>query len=134
MVRVQPDDVAATGVTKVMLHLPVNSRITFILYAVVARLDLHSFPTRRSSDLGPNGAGKSTFFNILAGQLRADGGAVDLRSEEHTSELQSRQYLVCRLLREKKKKYSSRYAELPCCVQNSVVRFIEPFAGNVSPC
>src|SRR3712207_8414143 len=29
---------------------------------------------------------------------------VDLRSEEHTSELQSRQYLVCRLLLEKKKK------------------------------
>src|SRR3712207_7381155 len=30
----------------------------------------------------------------------------DLRSEEHTSELQSRQYLVCRLLLEKKKKQS----------------------------
>src|SRR3712207_8124899 len=29
-----------------------------------------------------------------------------LRSEEHTSELQSRQYLVCRLLLEKKKKPS----------------------------
>src|SRR3712207_7501320 len=30
------------------------------------------------------------------------------RSEEHTSELQSRQYLVCRLLLEKKKKTFSR--------------------------
>src|SRR3712207_7390868 len=30
----------------------------------------------------------------------------DERSEEHTSELQSRQYLVCRLLLEKKKKYN----------------------------
>src|SRR5438445_5403328 len=30
--------------------------------------------------------------------------ALDMRSEEHTSELQSRQYLVCRLLLEKKKK------------------------------
>src|SRR3712207_6929657 len=30
-------------------------------------------------------------------------GTVDERSEEHTSELQSRQYLVCRLLLEKKK-------------------------------
>src|SRR3712207_7745900 len=30
------------------------------------------------------------------------------RSEEHTSELQSRQYLVCRLLLEKKKKHLSR--------------------------
>src|SRR3712207_7365779 len=29
-----------------------------------------------------------------------------LRSEEHTSELQSRQYLVCRLLLEKKKKHT----------------------------
>src|SRR3712207_8340925 len=34
-----------------------------------------------------------------------DGDAlVALRSEEHTSELQSRQYLVCRLLLEKKKR------------------------------
>src|SRR3712207_8536242 len=31
------------------------------------------------------------------------------RSEEHTSELQSRQYLVCRLLFEKKKKKTCRY-------------------------
>src|SRR3712207_7981036 len=31
---------------------------------------------------------------------------VRLRSEEHTSELQSRQYLVCRLLLEKKNTYS----------------------------
>src|SRR5258707_7513887 len=30
------------------------------------------------------------------------------RSEEHTSELQSRQYLVCRLLLEKKKKLRSK--------------------------
>src|SRR3712207_8829767 len=33
-------------------------------------------------------------------------GAGHVRSEEHTSELQSRQYLVCRLLLEKKKKNS----------------------------
>src|SRR3712207_7493736 len=32
-----------------------------------------------------------------------DGQAKEGRSEEHTSELQSRQYLVCRLLLEKKK-------------------------------
>src|SRR3712207_7143794 len=32
-------------------------------------------------------------------------GVAALRSEEHTSELQSRQYLVCRLLLEKKKIY-----------------------------
>src|SRR3712207_7958002 len=42
-----------------------------------------------------------------------DSGAVEWlgehRSEEHTSELQSRQYLVCRLLLEKKKKHSYIY-------------------------
>src|SRR3712207_7706583 len=37
-------------------------------------------------------------------RVAADGGA---RSEEHTSELQSRQYLVCRLLLEKKKTHVS---------------------------
>src|SRR3712207_9430909 len=44
----------------------------------------------------------------FGGLLRAErlvqlAGLVHLRSEEHTSELQSRQYLVCRLLLEKKK-------------------------------
>src|SRR3712207_8776343 len=36
--------------------------------------------------------------------LMANRSATATRSEEHTSELQSRQYLVCRLLLEKKKK------------------------------
>src|SRR3712207_7167595 len=38
---------------------------------------------------------------------RGDAAGLDRfeRSEEHTSELQSRQYLVCRLLLEKKKTY-----------------------------
>src|SRR3712207_7405328 len=40
--------------------------------------------------------------------LRAVG--VDVRSEEHTSELQSRQYLVCRLLLEKNKTNTFLYA------------------------
>src|SRR3712207_7585913 len=35
--------------------------------------------------------------------VAADRAVDDVRSEEHTSELQSRQYLVCRLLLEKKK-------------------------------
>src|SRR3712207_7416169 len=38
------------------------------------------------------------------GRLPAHVGHRAARSEEHTSELQSRQYLVCRLLLEKKKK------------------------------
>src|SRR3712207_7343038 len=37
-----------------------------------------------------------------------------LRSEEHTSELQSRQYLVCRLLLEKKKIFLYRSYVFPC--------------------
>src|SRR5258707_4500408 len=36
-----------------------------------------------------------------------------LRSEEHTSELQSRQYLVCRLLLEKKKNTQPTFVQLP---------------------
>src|SRR2546422_3598033 len=39
---------------------------------------------------------------------RRDEGVADLRSEEHTSELQSRLHLVCRLLLEKKKNKSTR--------------------------
>src|SRR3712207_8111942 len=46
------------------------------------------------------------------GVLRAQAGGRHLvRSEEHTPELQSRQYLVCRLLLEKKK-LSEQYGEL----------------------
>src|SRR3989442_2887700 len=46
---------------------------------------------------------------LLGGALFLDGGALReekraARSEEHTSELQSRPHLVCRLLLEKKKK------------------------------
>src|SRR3712207_7802911 len=43
---------------------------------------------------------------VEAQLVRPDVGAslADVRSEEHTSELQSRQYLVCRLLLEKKQK------------------------------
>src|SRR3712207_8416530 len=39
---------------------------------------------------------------VVLHQLRVVDGQVRRRSEEHTSELQSRQYLVCRLLLEKK--------------------------------
>src|SRR3712207_7656310 len=39
------------------------------------------------------------------------GGHQDPRSEEHTSELQSRQYLVCRLLLEKKNKTDLSHVE-----------------------
>src|SRR3712207_7760317 len=45
--------------------------------------------------------GDAAYF--LAANRNKRSLALDLRSEEHTSELQSRQYLVCRLLLEKKK-------------------------------
>src|SRR5258707_4368293 len=83
------------------------------------------FPTRRSSDLGPGvlsrqahltdtGAHRSS-GSPRGGQLSGSSRGTRVatrdrrplghrtRSEEHTSELQSRQYLVCRLLLEKKK-------------------------------
>src|SRR3712207_7077211 len=54
--------------------------------------------------------GREAGLRLLGGRVRLQGerllGGQHLhqeRSEEHTSELQSRQYLVCRLLLEKKK-------------------------------
>src|SRR3712207_8295062 len=44
----------------------------------------------------------------FTGWVVSDANAVR-RSEEHTSELQSRQYLVCRLLLEKKNKHVSKF-------------------------
>src|SRR5258708_14427713 len=87
------------------------------------------FPTRRSSDLAnPNVVNSPTFvliqeydarlpiFHFDAYRLTKEADFVDLgvheyyertprstRSEEHTSELQSPDHLVCRLLLEKKK-------------------------------
>src|SRR3712207_7773425 len=52
-------------------------------------------PERRSAAWGGFGFAPTTAFAIGARHSRP-------RSEEHTSELQSRQYLVCRLLLEKK--------------------------------
>src|SRR5699024_11505790 len=78
---------------------------------------LHSFPTRRSSDLikepmilirdinrfsGPWWA-NSAMSNRSETSLLIIWPELLLRSEEHTSELQSRFDLVCRLLLEKKK-------------------------------
>src|SRR5207302_10212931 len=70
---------------------------------------LLSFPTRRSSDLPVSvqlihGGIQVVLVEVFGGLIQATGrgqqGAA--RSEEHTSELQSREKLVCRLLLEKK--------------------------------
>src|SRR5207249_11382068 len=101
-------------------------------YSPRANRALHSFPTRRSSDLlsptdreGRESADLEAFaflaiplerllraavFKRFAKRLDVETGLsrdvrLDFdRSEEHTSELQSRFDLVCRLLLEKKKK------------------------------
>src|SRR3712207_8641896 len=48
----------------------------------------------------------STICTTMRTETTHPPRATEVRSEEHTSELQSRQYLVCRLLLEKKKNYS----------------------------
>src|SRR5690554_7690648 len=104
-------------------------RFLFFFYCYGDHRDLHSFPTRRSSDLvTPKAFADLVRFDRfvdLAGRaaergwaaLAVDAGFYDQshlirvfrrftgltpRSEEHTSELQSRPHLVCRLLLEKK--------------------------------
>src|SRR5437763_8159835 len=90
---------------------------------LVSIFDLHSFPTRRSSDLWiilssiAFGFAWGTKFNILfvgfillpwllfyllQAKSKIKNYLKLIRSEEHTSELQSPMYLVCRLLLEKK--------------------------------
>src|SRR5687767_15268621 len=73
---------------------------------------LHSSPTRRSSDLaGRLAQTKATNAEVkkFAERMIADHEGVNkqaialAKTEEHTSELQSLAYLVCRLLLEKKK-------------------------------
>src|SRR5206468_11452772 len=98
----------------------------FFIKSYHHHLYLHSFPTRRSSDLGETAETIQHCDEDPAILLTFLDGFVDLaqmnqrdeelrellltnqtlieRSEEHTSELQSRSDLVCRLLLEKKKK------------------------------
>src|SRR5207244_12816856 len=96
---------------------------SFSLLTPLPPLSLPPFPTRRSSDLFLHGrSGLNAFLPRLPSRLlgslsqfssAAPAGDAELaeapeqsagRSEEHTSELQSPDHLVCRLLLEKKKK------------------------------
>src|SRR5439155_25235683 len=106
---------------KPVQHLP------FFFDCYLNPLNLHSFPTRRSSDLiievrqvprpqAPEERG--VVLVIAAGTADlpiAEEAAVTARSEEHTSELQSRGHLVCRLLLEKKKTKREGRANPPIC-------------------
>src|SRR5438094_7697042 len=80
------------------------SSCLYFFYCYGDHRDLHSFPTRRSSDLWFGIALPCLLLNYF-GQgalLLKDPAAAVNRSEEHTSELQSPYDLVCRLLLEKK--------------------------------
>src|SRR5438094_4077738 len=95
---------------------------SFFFYGYRHHRDLHSFPTRRSSDLQQILVvdEKAAIFENRGGELpverrrqlnpRAAGGLMigPVRSEEHTSELQSPYDLVCRLLLEKKKEVKKK--------------------------
>src|SRR5437870_10980912 len=82
-----------------------SAPILFFLKGHGNHRNLHSFPTRRSSDLEipERSACPARAGGCSARQSRASRARLpDDRSEEHTSELQSRGHLVCRLLLEKK--------------------------------
>src|SRR3712207_8743830 len=86
------NDTATTEIYTLSLHdaLPIWLPVVVVPQALLLRVGLHE----RDLCLAATGQPE------VVGRLVVDGE----RSEEHTSELQSRQYLVCRLLLEKKKK------------------------------
>src|SRR5699024_12352723 len=81
--------------------------LLLIYYPHVIPLHLRSFPTRRSSDLSisptTRSRSRSNPADASARWSCRRRSPPMRRSEEHTSELQSRFDLVCRLLLEKKK-------------------------------
>src|SRR3712207_7332683 len=92
-----------------MLRRPPRSSL--FPYTTLFRSFLTNMPRRRPHSRPVPPAGSPSFGATSGGAgprgQTGGGGTVDFRihprSEEHTSELQSRQYLVCRLLLEKKK-------------------------------
>src|SRR3712207_5419065 len=98
------NDTATTEIYTLSLHdaLPIYREAA---HAVAAELGLHVDVVH---DL--RGEDRAAAEDGAALGLALPGRPVELlRSEEHTSELQSRQYLVCRLLLEKKKKHKPEH-------------------------
>src|SRR3712207_8791455 len=84
-------------------------RSTLFPYTTLFRSDVHVHHGQRHAHGGRVDAGGNR-SNQERPQSRAPARLpVRRRSEEHTSELQSRQYLVCRLLLEKKNTVISTY-------------------------
>src|SRR3712207_7492383 len=87
-----------------------GNEVFFLMIRRPPRSTLFPYTTLFRSDaaVGTSGESCRQHERLVAGgeQLAAHGsrqpGPAEQRSEEHTSELQSRQYLVCRLLLEKK--------------------------------
>src|SRR3712207_7557161 len=89
-----------------MIRRPPRSTLfpyTTLFRSVVAQVVEAELVVRAVGDVA--GVLLTAVRRALAGEDHADREAQE-RSEEHTSELQSRQYLVCRLLLEKKKQIS----------------------------
>src|SRR3712207_8449111 len=88
-----------------------NDTATTEIYTLSLHDALPIWPARRRSTSstsctgtsGSSCAPPSTVPRARTSGSKARGFRFTRRSEEHTSELQSRQYLVCRLLLEKKK-------------------------------
>src|SRR3712207_8853629 len=79
-------------------------RSTLFPYTTLFRSDPQGAGTRHDPHGLPQRVGAARSGAGDDGARPFHSGSGDPRSEEHTSELQSRQYLVCRLLLEKKKK------------------------------
>src|SRR3712207_7368103 len=73
----------------------------FLMIRRPPRSTLFPYTTLFRSDDGQSLDARHSYFYVARDQ--AHNPLPPPRSEEHTSELQSRQYLVCRLLLEKKK-------------------------------
>src|SRR3712207_7270704 len=82
-------------------------RSTLFPYTTLFRSRLHGATEAIAEAVGSTGLSLSPIereaYEAAVAATRAELGDHAFRSEEHTSELQSRQYLVCRLLLEKKK-------------------------------
>src|SRR3712207_9022150 len=74
------------------------------LHRVAQRLSAEGRADVEGSGGGRHGGHSSSAASISSLSYCSSSLRTVWRSEEHTSELQSRQYLVCRLLLEKKKK------------------------------
>src|SRR5437870_7470084 len=86
---------------------PLPAGIHYVLSLYGDHRVLHSFPTRRSSDLCTTAPVSSVAGLVTLETVSPFTPGSVSRSEEHTSELQSRGHLVCRLLLEKKNKPAS---------------------------